>query len=290
MKNYSAKAIGLGFGFIGAAVIGTLEVAGILHSTSSTAAIGFIFLPIPCLLAFCAFFIFGYSVGYIRDQRANETKKIRFQLLLIILLVICFIGYIGKEIFIGLGTMNYVSEIEVTDNHEKLTSVFESPIFGKNKFVLGALAQNKYATAELLDKIAHLPDHELFNAMGSLFPVLGKNGKGLAVMRLVVLNPNVFPSTVEYLATNTDEKYVLGDIAGNSKTSETTLRKLEHENNYLIDWGLARNQKTPHDIFARLLDRKKDSSFRWTLESISINPGASLEIKKKAAQLLKESN
>ncbi len=171
---------------------------------------------------------------------------------------------------------------------QQLQNVFDNSFFNRNKFVLGAIAQNPATSAELLDRVAKLNDPSLQNAMGSLFPVLGDNRKGLAVMRLVVKNPNVSASTIEYLANTSQTDYVLGDIAGNPKTSIETLRRLEAKRNYLIDWGLAQNQKTPPDVFSKLLEREKYFTQRTTLEMLLRNPSPSQEIRTRASELLKE--
>ena len=286
MEKYSARSIGFGFGFLAALIFGGLQAASIFRSTSSTAPIGFIFIPIWCLLAFALFFAYGYGIGYVRNQISKNKKDIGFQFTITVLCIVGFGGYLGKEVVTGFFVMKVVTEVEQAQNNDKLITIFNETILGRNKFVLGAMAQKQTASSELLDKIAHLEDPELYEAMGSLLPLLGENGKGLAVMRLVVSNHNVLPETVEYLSANTKQEYVLSTIAGSPKSSEATLRRLEQERNYLIDWGLAQNRNTPQDVFARLLDRKKDFTHRTTLEMLLRNPSTPTDLQNKARELL----
>jgi hypothetical protein len=283
----AATVLGLMFGVLGALVIGGLQVAAIGRSTSSTAPIGYIFVPILMLAAFAVFFVFGYGIGYVRDQLSQGRKKSDLRVLLPSTVVILIGGYFLKEAVTGIFVMKTVAEVEQADSAEKLNSILEQSVWGKNKFVLGVIAQKRIASPELLDRIAHLSDPELQEAMGSFLPVMGKNGKGLAVMRLLVDNPNVTPQTIEFLAVSSHEKYVLGDIAANSKTSLATLEKLAQEKNYLVDWGLAQNPNTPPHIFALLLDRNKDSSQKVTLDLIQRNPAAPSDVQAKAQEILK---
>jgi hypothetical protein len=287
MKMSTSTKIGLGIGLIGASMISVLLVFTIFRSTSSTAGIGFVFIPVYFVIAFAGFFIWGYSLGYIKTWLANTTRTFNPKTILAFLVSICFalllFGGLGK----GLLLTSVVSQIQEMKTNQELQNVFDTSFFKSNKFVLGAIAQNPGASTDLLDLIAKLSDPSLHEAMGSLFPVLGDNGKGLAVMRLVVKNPNVSASTIEYLANTSRIDYILGDIAGNPKTSTETLRRLETKNNYLIDWGLAQNQKTPSDIFAKLLEREKYFTQRTTLEMLLRNPSTSPEILTRASELLK---
>jgi hypothetical protein len=288
MAKYSSRTIGFLLGALGASIFAGFQIAAILRSTSSTSPIGFIFVPIWWCLAFAVFFLFGYAIGHIRNRIV--TNKIDLQLIVAAFFIVGFGGYLGKEAITSFLVMNAVSEVEQSDNNEKFVSVFNESFLSRNKFVLGAIAQKPTVSPELLDQIAHLKDPELYEAMGSLLPLLGKNGKGLAVMRLVVMNDNVSSETVEYLAANTKQEYVLGTIAGSPKSSEATLRKLEQEKNYLIDWGLAQNRKTPQDVFSRLLDRKKDFTHRTTLEMLLRNPSAPVDVQNEARTILEKFN
>lgn len=287
MEKYTSKKIGFLFGILGASIFAGLQIAAILRSTSSTAAIGFIFVPIWSCLAFGVFFLFGYSIGYVRS--GMNKNKVNVLTVVAATFIVGFGGYLAKEIVTGWIVMNLVSEIENTGNNEKLVKIFNDSFLGQNKFVLGAMALKPTVSQELLDQIAHLENSELYEAMGSLLPLLGSNSKGLCVMRLVVVNDNVSPKTIEYLATKTKQEYVLGTIAGSSKTSEATLRKLAQQENYLVDWGLAQNRNTPQDVFPLLLNRKKDFTHRTTLEMLLRNQSVPVDVQSEARKILESS-
>jgi hypothetical protein len=61
MKISTSAKIGLGIGLIGA-----IETSILFGSTSSTAAIGFVFRPVYFVIFFIGFYIWGYSLGYIK--------------------------------------------------------------------------------------------------------------------------------------------------------------------------------------------------------------------------------
>ncbi|MBI3305056.1 hypothetical protein HYZ80_01880 [Candidatus Parcubacteria bacterium] len=288
MKISTSTKTGLVIGVIGASIISLLIIFSIFRSTSSTAAIGFVFIPVYFAIAFIGFSILGYCVGYVKAWLGSVPRIFNFKVGLAFIVSICLaifvIGGLGK----GLLLTSITSQIRGMNTNQELLNTFDNSFFNRDKFVLGAIAQNLAASPELLDSIAKLNDLSLQNAIGSLFPLLGDNRKGLAVMRLVVKNPNVSANTIEYLANTNQTDYVLGDIAGNSKTSIETLRRLELKKNYLIDWGLAQNQKTPSDVFSKLLEREKYFTQRTTLEMLLRNPSTSPEIRTRASELLKE--
>jgi len=288
MKISTSTKTGLVIGVIGAVTISLLIVFSIFRSTSSTAAIGFVFIPIYFAIAFIGFFILGYCIGYIKTWLAGAPRIFNFKIGLAFIIGICgaifVIGGLGK----GLLLTSITSRISGMNTNQELLNTFDNSYFKHNKFVLGAIAQNPVASPELLDRIAKLSDPSLHNGMGSLFPLLGENRKGLAVMRLVVMNPNVSADTIEYLASTSQTDYVLSNIAGSPKTSIETLRQLETKKDSLIDWGLAQNQKTPPDVFAKLLEREKYFTQRTTLEMLLRNPSTPPEIRTKASELLKE--
>lgn len=155
--------------------------------------------------------------------------------------------------------------------------------------MLGAIAQNQATTPEILDKIARLDDKELQESMNTIFPLLGNNTKGYAVMRLVACHQNTLPQTIEYLARTTQNEYVLGYIAADSKTSPATLEELAEKKNYLIDWGLASNPNTPPDVFPKLLTRDDKYTHEVTLKALLSNPAVSPEIKYDVCKALGDS-
>jgi hypothetical protein len=279
---------GLKVGALGAIATSILMVLSITRSTSSTAAIGFIFIPVVFAISFAGFFVWGYSVGTIGMWRESTARSLDLKIGLAFLIAIGISVLLVGGLARGFLLTSITSQIQQATTERELSEILEGSHFKRNRFVLGGIAQNRAASAELLDSIARLDDPNLHEKMGSLFPLLGDNGKGLAVMRLVLRHHNVSPDTIEYLAGSSQVDYVLGDVAGNPKASIETLRSLEKREDYLIDWGLARNPNTPEDVFLKLLERAKYFTQRSTLKTLLRNPSISAEVRAEAFELLKE--
>ena len=272
---------------LGAVTVSAALLASIFRSTSSTAAIGILFIPFNAAPLSLPFFIFGYClpdlVKWIKGKSSELSMSGKLRASIALITATCGITYIVYGIIFTL-TVNNVRTI----NEPGIDNFLESSMFRSNKFALGALAQNQNVSAAVLDKIARLQWPELHDKMGSVWPVMDGNGKGLAVMRLVVRSSNVSEKTIEYLASTSQNEYVLSDIAANPKTSIETLRSLEAKKNYLIDWGLSQNQKSPSDVFSKLLDREKYFTQRTTLDLLLRNPSIPSEVRTKASVLLNE--
>ena len=266
--------IASGVGFI---LVAVLEISSILRSSSSTAAIGFLFVPMIALLGAIPFFVLGYSARYMRNWYFSDGRKIDYTVVMAFaastLLILAGAKFIGE----GLYVTSMVHEIK-SMNEAELNKTIDKPFLGKNKFILGAIAENKNASGELLQTIGGLDDKALHKKMWSVFDVMGENRHGLAVMRLVARHPNVLPTTLEHLALSSDD-YVLGDVADNEKTSIETLIRLSQRKNYLIDWGLARNPSTPTDILSKL----SYSDDEYTRAPVAQNPGTAVKDLEKLA-------
>ena len=272
---------------LGSVAASAALLAAILRSTSSTAGIGILFIPFQAALLSLPFFIFGYClpdlVKWIKGKSAELSISSKFYASIAVGTATFGITYIIYGIIFTLA----VNDVR-TINGAGIDQFLESSMFRSNKFVLGALAQNQNVSAEVLDKIARLQLPELHDKMGTVWPVMDGNGKGLAVMRLVVRSSNVSERTIEYLASTSQNNYVLSDIAANPKTSIETLRILETKKNYLIDWGLSQNPKSPPDVFSKILDREKYFTQRTTLDLLLQNPSIPSEVRIKASALLSE--
>lgn len=266
---------------IGASVLSVALLASISKSTNSTAAISVLFVPFVVAVFAIPFLAFGYCVSdlisLIKGKSAKLSIPIKVRALIATLLGAWGTYYVGYNIVLT-NAVNEINAMQATD----LDAYIKDSSFRNNKFVLGAIVQNPNVSEAVLDQIAKTPEPELHERMGSIWPIMGTNGKGLAVMRLIVRHPNVSPSTLEYLARTSTVDYVLSDIAANPKTSMDTLIQLETKNDYLIDVGLAQNNKAPISVMRKLLDRKKE----YVLTSLADNPAAPLDIKRQASVLL----
>jgi len=111
---------------------------------------------------------------------------------------------IGWEVWRGFALERAVAGVKGM-SAAQLEEAFEHSTWNRDRFFLGALAEEASASEALLDRIAQLPDPRLYEPMGSLWDVMGENRKGLAVMRLVAAHPNTGGATLERLATHPDE-------------------------------------------------------------------------------------
>ena len=92
--------------------------------------------------------------------------------------------------------------------------------------------------AEVLDKIAHIKDPKLNDRLSNP----QGNRRGFATVSLVASNPNLSLKTLEYMA-DSDNCYLLGDIAGNRRLRVEYLRKLfakvqDNQEGYMKNGGL----------------------------------------------------
>ncbi len=263
----------------GVAIAGAVFFAAIARSTSSTAGIGFLFLPFWSAPFAVPFFIFGYCVpdlvNWIKRKPAEVSGWMLVRAIVPILLAIWGISYVTW----GIVFTTTVNAVRTMSEPELKTFLKESKL-RNNKFALGALAENPNASPALLDQVARIPDHKLHERMGSIWPVMGSNGHGLAVMRLIARHPNVSESTLVCLSKSTDH-YVLSDIVANSKTPTPILREIAQNGDYLINWGLAYNSKTPSEI----LNKIADTGDEYARSSVALNSGTPV---KTLVQLAKD--
>ena len=241
----------------------------IKSSSSSTAAIGFIFLPFVAFLTAIPFFVLGFCAHY---GVVKLRQRARIGYLFATIAVILGTLYIGGYAY-NLALWTAVNNVRTIPQAQHDAFLNDS-IWRTNKYVLGALLERPDLTAESLHQIATIPSLDLHQRMGHYPPIMGKNTKGLAVMRLVVWHPNVETRTLIELSKSPDQ-YVRGCVASNSKTPVETLRQfyVMADRCYLIDWGLARNPNTPLDILRELAK----SPNQYTRSGVERNPGFSVD-------------
>jgi Leucine rich repeat variant len=150
---------------------------------------------------------------------------------------------------------------------DELGRALETSRWRDDRLFLAAVAQNPAATGAMLDAIAQRADPALHEKLHASSRLLGTNRKGLAVMRLVALHPNVTEATLVRLSASRNE-YVINSVLGNGKTPEAVLRKFAGQDNYLYDWGIAQNPRTPPDLLVPLAS----STNEYTRSGVARNP------------------
>ena len=237
----------------------------IQSSSSSTAAIGFIFLPFEAFIIAIPFFVIGFCAHYAIVKLRQRARVGYLFAAIAAMLTALFISVFVYTLAIWIA----VDRVRTMPQSQHEAFLKDS-IWRTNKYVLGALLEHPELSAESLYQIAMIPSPDLHQRFGAIPPIMGKNTHGLAVMRLVVRHPNVDERTLIELAKSPDS-YVQGDVAGNSKTPVEILRHFFNmpDRDYLIDWGLAQNPNTPADILHELA-KSPDESTRRIVER---NPG-----------------
>jgi len=267
-------------GLAGGLAAAVISVMGILKSGSSTAAIGFIFVPFVAAIAAIPAGIWGLALGHVwlhlRGVRHSSHPALLAAAWVFALAVPAVIGW---ETWRGLELERAVQEVSGMDGR-RLDEAFERSPLNRDKYFLGAIVQNAAASGALLDRIASLPDDVYYEAMGSFWNVLGANRKGLALMRLIAYNPNVSPATLERFATGPHADKVLHDVLRNPATPMKVLEPHFESTDYLVEWGLALNPNTPTTVMERL-SRSKNL---YTRMNLSYNQATPPEILRRLAQ------
>lgn len=139
-------------------------VAEISRSTSITAPIGFIFLPLRVLPFGVLFFVFGYCLldllDWIRKRAAPAGWPARTRGLI----AVALIAWAGAEVTRGVLLVRTVNGV-ITMNEAELSAFLQDSVFRHNRFALGALAKNPNTTTELLDDLARMPSPALHERM-----------------------------------------------------------------------------------------------------------------------------
>jgi len=266
-------------GIAGALAAAALSVKGIFASGSSTAAIGFLFVPLVAALGAIPVGIWGAALGHVVLRARGAAQSSRAVLVAALAVAAALPGAVIYEVQRGLRLEAVVREVSAMDVAELDRAYRESPWRG-DRYVLAAMAQNKSARAGLLAQIAARDDPGLYEPMGSLWDVMGANRKGLAVMRLVASHPNTDAQTLAKLAAHPDAPYVLHEVLANPRTPTEVLAPYYESTDYLVEWGLARNPKTPQ----RVLERLSRSADLYTRMNLAWNPATPREILERLAR------
>jgi hypothetical protein len=228
---------------------------------SSTTAINFLFIPF-----FAAFlggivsiiFAAGYAVGMrIISPVTRQGKYILIGTLTVVYSVV-FVAYLLFDAASENKLAAKVALIMQMDDAE-LSSFLDNDPDRNNKYVLGAVASNKAASAITLARIAALDDaslHERYACRGRVDFCGGVTG-GRTVMVQVAYHPNLSVDTFPRLAHSTSP-YVLAGVAGNSNATNAVLEDIYQKRNqfgsrrHSIETALAANEVTPESILREM--------------------------------------
>jgi len=238
-------------GVIGALVTAALSVKGIFSSGSSTAALGFITLPLVAALGAIPVAAWGAALGHVVLRWRGRLQSPPMVLVAALAVTAALPVAVGMEIARGLRLEAAVREVRGMDVAQ-LGRAFEDSPFRNDRYFLGAIAQNPAAQGDVLARIAALRDPELYEPMGSLWDVMGDNRKGIAVIRLVARHPHTDAATLARLAAEPNAQVAVHELAANPRTPMPVLERWFDSTDYLVEWGLALNPNTPQRVLARL--------------------------------------
>lgn len=243
-------------GIAGSLAVAALSVKSIHSSGSSTAALGYIYLPLIAALAAIPVGLWGMALGHAVLWLRGAVQSPPMVFVAALLVASSLPAFVAYEVQRGLRLEAAVREIGPMDALALDRAYEEETPFRRDRYFLGALAQHPRASAGLLGRIAGQPDPELYERMGSLWDVMGENRKGLAVMRLVARHPNTDSATLAKLA---DAQYagpnaqkLVTELAANPRTPLPVLERWLDSTDYRVEWGLALNPKTPQNVLERL--------------------------------------
>lgn len=268
-------------------IVGFMAIS---RSAGSTASIGLLFLPIKALILLVIFGLLGFCMGVILQGLLDHhyRYKLRFFLALIIIIPILYFSIaFSLELFSTYREVNHINKMNQQELSQAYTNRPKYSLYGYDLFILAAIAQNPNASNLLLDEIAHLKDQRINDkvGVGAILDLSGGNREGFSVIRRVVRNPNVSIKTLTYL-TDSNNYYLLGDLAANPKLSKEILRKLfaraqASDEGYMIELSLAGNASTPPDIL-RILAKKiqQGQEFNPIKNSLERNPSTPEDVKK----------
>lgn len=238
-------------GIAGGVAATVVSVHAILGSASSTAAIGFIFVPFVAIVVMLPAAMWGLALGCVWASLRGSGQYLRPVLIAAWTFALAVPAVIGWEVWRGLELQAAVRATHSMTGGQ-LDEAFAHSKWNRDRFFLGALAQHKSAGSGLLDRLAALPDPALYDPMGSLWDVMGDNRKGIAVMRLVASHPNTRGDTLARLAAAPEADKLRHELARNPNTPPDVLRRWYDSTDYLVEWGLALNPMTPHAVMERL--------------------------------------
>jgi hypothetical protein len=257
---------------------------------SSTAAIGLLFVPLVAAFEALPWAGVGYAIGSVVRAWRTHARRHLAMAALGVGVSISWLVYLAVDFKAERALIATVAEVAAMED-AGLRSFLDTHEHRSSRYALGAVAMNRNAGGATLARIAALDDPALHEKFGGVPELMRGNRKGLAVMRLVIGNPNVEPATLHKLAASRDP-YVLGDVAGHKGTPLDVIERLYAQREttahaYLIEWGLAANVAAPSHILRALA---KDSRDRYTLYAVANNSSAPTEARKLAEDRIRRND
>lgn len=265
-------------GVAGALATAGLLLKGIFSSASSTAVIGIVAVPFLAAFAAVPIGLWGAALGHVVLRLRGRLRGPATVLVAALAVAASLPAFVGREVHRGLGLREAVREALAMDGAELAAAVEQSP-WREDRYFLGAVAQNPKADAVLLARIAALPDPALYEAMGSLWDVMGNNRKGLSVMRLVVRHANTDGATLARLADGPQPMALQPDLAARPRLPPAVLARWLGSTDPTVEYGLASNPALPRAEMERLARNES----RYVRMNLTWNEGTPRDLLEKLA-------
>jgi hypothetical protein len=255
------------FAAAGAALTAALLVVLIFRSTSSTASIGLLFVPVWALAGGLAAGAWGWCLRRVLQARAawRGGPRARTTWTVAAALVAATSVYGASQVR-RLWTFQRLGDESL--GPAAVEGVYREALRRRDYFLLAAVAAHPKAPPAVLLELARSDDPLLHAKRRE--PIDAFDRDQLAVVRKALRNPSLPPEALPLLARSADD-YVLGDVAAHRATPVPLLRAIHgRSGSYLVHWGLAGNAHTPADV----LEALAGDGDRYTAARLAANPGA----------------
>ena len=227
----------------------------ILQIRSSTAALGFLVLPVYGVIGGSIIFALTWAMAELIGCRTlwkKSTETIngwKFCLAALILLSTAglLLNYVHSEFYVRKAGNRSASA-------EELKALWSRPGTQRDRFIVAALAKNRACPPDILLAIAKI-DTPAFREKHQSFRDLMKNDF-YAAHRHVAQNPNT-PVEALVLLSRSPSPYVISDVARNVRTPIPTLVATSNHPDFIVPLALAGNRNTPPQV---LMDLGKNAN------------------------------
>jgi hypothetical protein len=274
----SALLMALGIGVLAAFFGGWLVFQVIERSTSSTRGLGVFALPEVTVRFGVPGAAFGAALGLLlsglRSGRSVRDARMVGAALVVLGVGSWAAGLVLPRLLVR-AEFRRVSQVSEPELGQEL----DHPLYGRNVYVLSAVASNPRASGPTLDRIARRSEPALHVKPGdSLFDLLVGETRDLnfSVMQLVARNRNTRADSLERLAASPNRD-VLVEVARSPLLSPETILHFAESNDIAIRRGLGANRKAGPEVLDRLSRDPDDGTRR----AVAWNPSTPAEVRKR---------
>jgi hypothetical protein len=268
-------------GVAGALATAALFTKLILSPRSSIAGPGFVYLPLIAAAAAAPVAIWGAALGHVVLHLRGRARQPKFVFWAAYVAAVSLPAAISWEVSRGRALEEAIGEARGFDEAPYGERLFQRSPWRRNKYFLGALAENQSTSAAVLEGIASLEDPDLFEPMWSVWNVMGDNQKGLAVMHMVARHRNAPGATLARLEAHPQAQDLIPEILANANTPAQVLARHFDDTDYRAEWALALNPNTPPAVMERLA---RSSNLQTRMNLVQYNWATPRAILERLAQ------